>query len=189
MLDERNADTRFVNCSTFNVSHSHITKTFQPRLRRRCKFLRSRRTTFASFGCQYVALLTTRFRFFRHECECQKHPRTSIIFFNLGNTKSGVPGRSRRCRRNLCPSPCAILRTSNSGAVCLLRIIHIRELRCCGVKKSIMLRPSNHIHPQNKHTVHQTFAAVATLIAQSDRQVVATWCQETPRSVNRSFRG
>ncbi len=61
---------------------------------------------------------------------CQKHPWTNRATLYLGNTRSGVPGRLRRYRRNRSPNACAARRTRISGCVFLLRTRAIVADRC-----------------------------------------------------------
>lgn len=42
------------------------------------------------------------------EWRCQKQPCTKTTVERRGKTMSGVPGRSRRWRRNLSPMACAV---------------------------------------------------------------------------------
>ncbi len=48
---------------------------------------------------------------------CQKQPLTFMTFFRRANTRSGVPGRERTCRRYRYPREWTKRRTTNSGAV------------------------------------------------------------------------
>jgi len=63
----------------------------------------------------------------------------------LRKTRSGLPGRSETCRRNLCPHELAILLTRSSGLVSLLRTSAIRLLRSVRVSVSIASRPADGI--------------------------------------------
>lgn len=53
--------------------------------------------------------------FLQPACRCQKQPLTNTTVRHFGSVRSGRPGKSFRCSRNLRPSRCAALRTSNSG--------------------------------------------------------------------------
>ena len=70
---------------------------------------------------------------------CQKHPCTKITLPRLGNTMSGLPGRSRACKRYRYPIPCTRCRTSISGFVSFPLTRLIRWLRSAAVKVSISL--------------------------------------------------
>ncbi len=48
-------------------------------------------------------------------CECQKQPCTKIAARRRGNTMSGLPGKSVRCKRKRYPIACSALRTARSG--------------------------------------------------------------------------
>jgi hypothetical protein len=76
-------------------------------------------------------------------CLCQKHPWTKITARRERKTKSGVPGRSRQCRRYLKPMPCTSLRTAISGLVSTERTNAIRRLRSLGdsVSAIVIFRP------------------------------------------------
>jgi hypothetical protein len=71
-----------------------------------------------------------------HECMCQKQPLTKIIFLRAQKTRSGVPGKSRRCSLYRKPIACTRLLTFLSGRVFALRIAAIQRLRCAGVRES-----------------------------------------------------
>lgn len=80
---------------------------------------------------------------FRHPgsvCRCQKQPWTRTAFPSRGKTRSGVPGRSRRCSRNRQPSACASRRTAISGAVSVERMRAISAERRSGV--IVSMRPT-----------------------------------------------
>lgn len=67
---------------------------------------------------------------------CQKQPWTNTHAPIAGNTRSGLPGRSRRCSRYRRPSRCRNRLTSSSGEVSWLRIRRIFSLRRSGVSVS-----------------------------------------------------
>jgi len=96
VYDDRKRSIRLARASRFFSSHSQMISTFHRSLRSLFRFSRSRSIFRASFGRQYLVRLATGGRWRRHECECQKHPRTSITLARRGNTTSGVPGRSDR---------------------------------------------------------------------------------------------
>lgn len=80
------------------VSHSQIVSTFQPDFRKAKFVWRSRSAFRDNLAIQYSRLVCG-IRHRPHECICQKHPETLMIFFNFGKTRSGVPGRSRAWSR------------------------------------------------------------------------------------------
>lgn len=132
----------FSNCSLSSISHSQTTKTSHPWRESLWIFSRSRCLLASSLGFQKsrrdlgsLASLHP-----GSGCRCQKHPCTNITFFRLGNTKSGMLGKLRRCRRYRYPIPCTRRRTIISGLVSLLRMRLIRSLRSFGVRVSVMVR-------------------------------------------------
>jgi hypothetical protein len=137
------------------VWHCQTVSTPHPKPRRARVFRASLRRFFCSFGSQNSG------RDFggwpiRHPWACQKQPFTKTTFRRDGNTMSGVPGKSRRCRENLYPRAWRSLRTINSGAVSFPPMRDINALRLSGDRLSTMVRspmPSKresskvHYHP------------------------------------------
>ena len=78
----------------------------------------------------------------RHPWACQKQPLTKMTFRRDGKTMSGVPGRSRRCKRNLYPREWRTRRTATSGAVSLPRMRDINALLLSGDRLSAMMQNS-----------------------------------------------
>lgn len=78
----------------------------------------------------------------RHPWECQKQPLTKMTFRRDGKTMSGVPGKSRRCKRNRYPREWRTRRTATSGAVSLPRIRDINALLLSGDLLSAMMQNS-----------------------------------------------
>jgi hypothetical protein len=115
LLDARNAPTRCRNSAESKVWHSHTTKTSQPRA---VSFLvtRASRLRFsANLAAQKAARVFGDVLRGQPRCRCQKHPCTRMIFLSRGNTRSGVPGKSRVCSRKRYPRRCAVRRTIISG--------------------------------------------------------------------------
>lgn len=69
-------------------------------------------------------------------CACQKHPLTKTTVRHLVSTRSGLPGRSRRCSRKRNPAANRAERTSFSGRVFLPRMPDIIRERTSGVTTS-----------------------------------------------------
>jgi hypothetical protein len=118
-------------------SHSQHTRTFQPAaLSARC-CRRSRRRLLLNFSCQNSRFDRGVDAKRQPVCRCQKHPCTKRTVLYRGKTRSGVPGRSRRCRRNRRPSACSARLTSISGLVSRPVIPAIILLRTAGLTVSI----------------------------------------------------
>lgn len=120
------------------VWHCQTVKTFHPRARSRrlsrASFLRLR----SSFGNQKSSR-DLGGRPIRHPCACQKQPLMKMAFRRDGKTMSGVPGKSRRWRRNRYPSEWIRRRTSNSGAVSFPPMRAISALRLALDRLSVMV--------------------------------------------------
>lgn len=69
-------------------------------------------------------------------CACQKQPLINIVARHLVSTRSGLPGRSRRCSRKRNPAANRPERTRRSGRVLLLRMPDIIRDRASGVTTS-----------------------------------------------------
>ncbi len=120
------------------VWHCQTVRTPHPSLRRALQSLESFCRFFSSFGPQKSSR-DFGGRPILHPCACQKHPFTKTTFRLDGNTISGVPGRSRRCKRNRYPIWCNRLRTINSGAVFFPPMRDINALRLAAVLLSAIL--------------------------------------------------
>lgn len=117
------------------VSHSQITTTFHPSFLSSALTRASRALLVANLAIQYgvrggVALP-------QPGCWCQKQPCIKTAICRRGSTKSGVPGRSRRCNRNRRPRAWAARLTRSSGVVFLPPTRDINHDRLCGVSRSV----------------------------------------------------
>lgn len=109
-------------------SHSQIISTFHPASSSFCRTRQSRSTVRRNLADQNSTLLAgivVRLQ----PCRCQKQPCTNSAKRYLGNTKSGVPGKSDLWIRNRCPALCNLLRTMISGAVSFDRTLAMIALR------------------------------------------------------------
>ena len=84
-----------------------------------------------------------------------------MTFLSLGNTRSGLPGRSETCNRNLCPHVRAILLTRSSGFVSLLRMSAIRLLRSVRESVSIACDTADVIPLTASHAAQKSYTAAA----------------------------
>lgn len=99
MVVSRNRRMRPPRVSGPFNSHSHTTITRHPSRRSSETCRRSRTALLSSFRLQKTRLVAGMLRPFGHECRCQKHPWTKMTALSRGKTRSGVPGKSRRCSR------------------------------------------------------------------------------------------
>jgi len=134
-----NVRSRFCGVASW---HSQILKTRHPAARS-ARVLRVSRFLLLSNLAFQNSLRVPGMRPFWQPCACQKQPCTKTTEPYFGRTKSGRPGRSRRCRRKRNPRACNHLRTNSSGLVCAPRMRDIRSLLSSGVKVSAM----GHLHP------------------------------------------
>jgi hypothetical protein len=74
----------------------------------------------------------------RQLCPCQKHPWTNTATPNRGKMISGLPGKSRLCKRNRKPDLTNTVRTAFSGRVFLPRTAAIILDRTSDVTLSII---------------------------------------------------
>jgi len=119
--------------SGFFVSHDQTTSTDHPSASRSVIFRASRAMLSSNFRAQNSARVFGVLAARHPEWRCQKHPCTKITFRRPGNAMSGVPGKSRRCRRNRYPRRWSRRRTAISGSVffCLTR--RMSAFRASGV--------------------------------------------------------
>lgn len=136
------------------TSHSQRTSIVQPSADNRSMFRASRATLAESFARHHSCRVfgSTAFRHSGSWWWCQKQPCTNTAFFSRGNMRSGVPGRSRRWRRNLYPRLWASRRTATSGVVSLPRMRAINDERCSADMRSV-------IHPSSRRTGYSRLAA------------------------------
>jgi len=88
---------RRFSLSTLLISHCQMINERHPRLWSFRRTALSRCTLHSSFGFQYRKCDLGGLQQFL--CMCQKQPCTKIAFALERKTKSGLPGRSRTCRR------------------------------------------------------------------------------------------
>ena len=108
---------RSVNFSLSRVSHSHTTSTRQPSLASAIRTRSSRRRLASNFAAQNSGRVVGMLALTQPRCLCQKQPWTNMTALRDGNTRSGVPGKDRRCRRNRYPSRWTKRLISSSGRV------------------------------------------------------------------------
>ena len=116
---------RFIPVSNW---HSQITAVAQPSCSNRSTALRSLilvRQNLLNQNSVFVAGTVVLLQ----PCLCQKQPWTNKAKRFLGNTRSGLPGKSLRCRRNRCPARWRARRTTISGLVFWERTLDMIALR------------------------------------------------------------
>ena len=129
----RNSARRSVIASISRSSHSQTVSTPHPPDSSRSTFFASRVRFPRSFFIQKSRLDVGMVARLQPGCWCQKQPLTKTTFLREGNTKSGFPGKSVRCRRYLYPILCRARRTTISGIVPLDLTAAIIWLRLFGI--------------------------------------------------------
>ena len=135
------------NCSaTFGAAclrsaHSQTVATRQPAWSRSCRLRRSRSVFASNFARQNSCRVVGVVAYGQPACRCQKQPCTRHTAPNRRNTRSGVPGSFRSCRRYRSPRAWMARRRSSSGRVFLLPIPAImRERVARSTMSAIVIR-------------------------------------------------
>ena len=102
-------------------AHSHNTKVRQP-LEARAESATASLLLFSRIFADQKAVRVAGSLNIGQSWPCQKHPFTKMTALNLVSVRSGRPGRSLRCRRNLNPCLWRTRLKDISGAVFAFRI-------------------------------------------------------------------
>lgn len=127
------------NSFTSFVSHSQITIARQPSSVSRSTFALSLATFWANLFDQNSTCVLGVVAFEQPGCLCQKHPCTKTATRYRGNTMSGLPAISLRCKRKRYPSQKRNRRTTISGPVSFLPTRDINQDRRWGVNRSAIV--------------------------------------------------
>lgn len=133
----RNRITVRLRRSGSRSSHSQTVSTLHPQRSKSAMFRASRLMLPSSLCAQYSARADGRLDRPQPSCWCQKQPFTKITHLRFGNTRSGVPGSSLRCRRYRNPSECTSRRAASSGVVFFALTKAIKRLLRSGVSLSM----------------------------------------------------
>ena len=123
------------SCSATSVAaclrkaHSQTVATRQPAWSRSCRLRRSRSVFPSNLARQNSRRVDGVVAYGQSACRCQKHPCTRHTAPNRRNTRSGVPGSLRSCRRYRSPRAWIARRRASSGRVFLLPIPAIMRER------------------------------------------------------------
>ena len=139
-------------------AHSQTIATRQPACSRSCS-LRPSRSVFASnLACQNSGRVAGVVAYGQPACRCQKQPCTKHTAPKRRNTRSGVPGRRRSCRRYRSPLAWMARRSMSSGRVSLLPIPAIMRERVARSTMSAIVVPGR---PPEEHHEQQTTREVS----------------------------
>ena len=110
-------------------AHSQTIATRQPAWSRSCRLRRSRSIFASNLARQNSWRVAGVVAYGQPGCRCQKQPCTKHTAPNRRNTRSGVPGSLRSCRRYRSPRVWTARRSASSGRVSLLPIPAIMRER------------------------------------------------------------
>ena len=136
------------NCSATSVAsclrsaHSQTVATRQPAWSRSCRLRRSRSVFASNFARQNSGRVVGMVVYGQPACRCQKQPCTRHTAPNRRNTRSGVPGSLRSCRRYRSPRAWIARRRASSGRVLLLPIPAIMRERVARSTMSAIVVPA-----------------------------------------------
>ena len=136
------------SCSATSVAarlrkaHSQTVATRQPAWSRSRRLRRSRSVFASNLACQNPWRVDGVVAYGQPACRCQKHPCTRHTAPNRRNTRSGVPGSLRSCRRNRSPRAWTARRRESSGRVFLLPIPAIMRERVARSTMSTIFAPA-----------------------------------------------
>ena len=145
---QRSSSCTISSRACLRKAHSQTIATRQPVCIRSC-WLRSSRSVFASnLACQNSGRVAGVVAYGQPACRCQKQPCTKHTAPNRRNTRSGVPGRRRSCRRYRIPRAWMARRSMSSGRVSLLPIPAIMRERVARSTISAIVVPGR---PPEEH--------------------------------------
>ncbi len=146
------------SCSATSIAarlrraHSQTVATRQPDWRRSRRLRRSRSVFASNLACQNPGRVDGVVAYGQPACRCQKHPCTRHTAPNRRNTRSGVPGSLRSCRRYRSPRAWMARRRASSGRVFLLPIPAIMRERVARSTMSAIFVPAP---PSEEHRRQQ----------------------------------
>ena len=142
-------------------AHSQTVATRQPARSRSCR-LRWSRSVFASnLARQNSRRVVGVVAYGQPACRCQKQPCTRHTAPNRRNTRSGVPGSLRSCRRYRSPRAWMARRRASSGRVFLLPIPAIMRERVARSTMSAIVVPAR---PAEEHRRQQATREVPDVV-------------------------
>ena len=133
-------------------AHSQTVATRQPAWSRSRRLRRSRSVFASNLARQNPRRVDGVVAYGQPACRCQKHPCTRHTAPNRRNTRSGVPGSLRSCRRYRSPRAWMARRRASSGRVFLLPIPAIMRERVARSTMSAIFVPAR---PSEEHRKQQ----------------------------------
>ena len=169
--NQRSSCAAISRVNGFRNAHSQTIATRQP-ASRRSRRLRWSRSVFASnFALQNLSRVAGVVVYGQPACRCQKQPCTKHTAPNRRNTRSGVPGSLRSCKRYRSPRAWMARRRATSGRVSLLPIPAIMRERVARSTMSAIFVP---FWALEDHLRHQTTREVSDVIQVHGTQRLCT---------------
>ena len=138
-------------------AHSQTIPTRQPAWSRSRRLRRSRSVFASNLARQNLSRVVGVVVYGQPTCRCQKQPCTKHTATNRGNTRSGVPGSLRSCRRYRSPRAWTARRSASSGRVSLLPIPAIMRERVARSTMSAIVVPDGSRRSAGDKRLHETF--------------------------------
>ena len=139
---QRSSCCAIATAACLRNAHSQTIATRQPAWSRSCRLRRSRSVFASNLARQNSWRVVGVVAYGQPECRCQKQPCTRHTAPNRRNTRSGVPGSLRSCRRNRSPRAWMACRRASSGRVFLLPIPAIMRERVARSTMSAIFVPA-----------------------------------------------
>ena len=154
---QRSSCSAISTAACLRKAHSQTVATRHPASRSSCWLRRSRSVFASNLARQNPWRVDGVVAYGQPECRCQKHPCTKHTAPNRRNTRSGVPGSLRSCRRYRSPRAWMARRRASSGRVFLLPIPAIMRERVARSTMSAIFVPAR---PTEEHCRQQAIRQV-----------------------------
>ena len=139
---QRSSRSATPTAACLRKAHSQTVATRHPAWSRSCRLRRSRTVFASNFARQNSWRVDGVAAYGQPACRCQKQPCTKHTALNWRNTRSGVPGSLRSCRRYRSPRAWMARRRASSGLVFLPLIPAIMRERVARSTISAIVVPA-----------------------------------------------
>ena len=156
-------------------AHSQTIATRQPAWSRSRRLRRSRSVFASNLARQNFSRVVGVVVYAQPACRCQKQPCTKHTAPNRRNTRSGVPGSLRSCRRYRSPRAWTVRRSASSGRVSLLPIPAIMRERVARSTMSAIVVPTRTPEERRRQQATREVPDVIQLDGMRRRGVEPVW--------------
>ena len=156
-------------------AHSQTVATRQPDWSRSCRLRRSRSVFASNLALQNSWRVAGVVAYGQPACRCQKQPCTRHTAPNRRNTRSGVPGSLRSCRRYRIPRAWMARRRASSGRVFPLPIPAIMRERVARSTMSAIVVPARSSEEHRRHQATREVPNVMQLDGMLRRRAGPDW--------------